>query len=391
MKRSVRKCREVFLLFAGVTLLLSGCASFDPRDTPPKQPVRAVEFRGVPEIKDLAKRARQVGNESYPKILSLLSENPSEAPQQFSIIFRTHASVKNLMNDDSGGFTWGRKIYLGLDWLTNTPGELDSYLVHEMTHVAQDYSWHRTEPCWTEGIADYVRFKLGYTNGWMCPQCSALYPHYTSGYTCAGAFLLFLDAQYGGGVVGKLNHELRHHSYSDAFFKNTTGKDLKELWSAFQQTPAYTPAAAELWKLEESAGYVNGRPPRKVSAEMIAKIDRARGLAAIKGIPGGALMAEALRFLDNLKDSNQLPGWAKGEKGRAEVQLNTVGIAGETNYPYQHTFTIRKNGDARVFHYTVSRESEQSVWRLKDAWCTDKSGQTVKSYSTTPSEASPKL
>jgi len=381
MKRSVRKCRKVFLLFAGIILLQSGCAGshfLDSRIAPPKQPVRAVEFRGVPEIKEFAERARQVGNESYPKILALLSENPSEAPQQFSIIFRNHASVKNLMNDGSGGFMQNGKIYLGLDWLTNTPAELDSYLVHEMTHVAQDYSWRRTSACWTEGIADYVRFKLGYTNGWMCPQCSALYPHYTSGYTCAGAFLLFLDTQYGDGVVAKLNHELRHHSYSDGFFKNTTGKDLKELWSAFQQTPAYTPAAAELWKLEKSAGYVNGRPPRKVSAETLAKIDRARGLAVIKEIPGGALMADAMRFLGSLKDSNQLPGWAKGEKGRAEVLLNTVGLAGETNYPYQHTFTARKNGDPRVFHYTVRRESEQSDWKLEQAWCTDKSGQTVK-------------
>ena len=52
-----------------------------------------------------------------------------------------------------------------------------------------------------KGIADYARYKVGFTKGWGCPECSGEFPHYTSGWSCAGAFLLYLDKTYGSNVV----------------------------------------------------------------------------------------------------------------------------------------------------------------------------------------------
>src|SRR5207244_1120657 len=108
----------------------------------------------------------------------------------------------------------------------SNPDNLDKILIHEMVHVAQSF---KVASYWREGLADYVRYKLGYTNGWACPQCSEDYPHYTSGYWCAGAFLLWMDAIYGTKLIHELNQALRRGSYSEELFSIVTGKTLAEL------------------------------------------------------------------------------------------------------------------------------------------------------------------
>ena len=379
MMRRFPPCGVALLLFALVHLC--GCATQRAVQFPdynPNEPVREVIFKDTPEITSLAERARIVGNESYPKILQLLGEKESEAPKHFDIVFQNHASVKTLMNDKSGGFMRRGKIYLGLDWLTNSPEELDSYLVHEIAHVAQDYHWWKTPPHWTEGLADYVHFKLGYTNTWECAECSAMYPHYTSGYGCAAAFLLFVEANYNSQIAVQLNEKLRHGKYSDAFFKDATGKDLAGLWKAFQQTSAFTPPAANILKLEESLGYVNGQPTRKTKPDAQQKLMQARNDAIIEEQPGGAVIADAYRFLKNLRENNQLPGWKKGEKGHSEIFLNKAELLSLPKYPFRYTVTARKNGDNFIYHYTIMRETADATWKLEKSWCADKNDRLIR-------------
>jgi hypothetical protein len=379
MMRCFGKFRAMLALFS-LTPLCS-CATrhiVQFPDHKPDEPVRAVIFKGAPEIPDLAERARKVGNDCYPKVLQVLGEKPSEALAHFDIVFQNHASMKTLMNDASGGYMSRGKIYLGLDWLTNSPQELDAYLVHEMAHVAQDYSWWRTPPHWTEGLADYADFKLGYTNSWECAQCSAMYPHYTSGYSCAAAFLLFVEPNYDSQIANQLNSALRKRTYSDEFFKDKTGKSLAELWTAFQQTPAFTPSAAELLKLEESLGYVDGRPTSKTKPDAQRKITRARKLAVMALRPGGAAMAEAYKFLAHLRDQGQLPGWNKSEKGRVDFVLNSQELAHAPQYPLRCTMRFTKDRDGLVYHYTLMREAEGAAWKLEKAWCTDKHDRLIR-------------
>lgn len=360
---------------------LSGCATRHVVQFPdhsPDEPVRAVIFKGVPEIPTLAERAREIGNETYPKILELLGEQASEAPKHFDIVFQKHASMKTLMNDASGGFMMRGKIYLGLDWLTNSPEELDSYLAHEVAHVAQDYDWWRSPPHWTEGLADYTHYKLGYTNSWACAECSAMYPHYTSGYSCAAAFLLFVEANYDSQVAIQLNQALRKRTYTDAFFKKTTGKDLAELWTAFQKTPAFLPSAAEMLKLEESLGYVDGHPTKKTKPGAQSKITRARTLAVMADRPGGAAMADAYKFLADLRDKGRLPGWRKDEKGQVAILLNKQELANDVKYPLRCTLKITKDRDDLVYHYALVREAEGAAWKLEKSWCTDKRERLIR-------------
>jgi hypothetical protein len=277
--------------------------------------VCSVEFNDVHESEELSQRAREAANEFYPKILALLQVKPSEAPEKFTVMFQKRASVKTLMNETSEGYTAGTKIHLSVGQFTNNPAALTPYLIHEMTHVAQSYRWAKVPPFWVEGIADYASFKLCPTNYWMCAQCSAQFPHYTSGYSCTAAFLGFLSDRYGPSLVPKLHQALRHRSYSDGFFKHATGRTLEQLWAEFQQTPAFTRSAAELLKVEETLGYVNGQPPKHASDIILKKAERLRITAMLKEHPGGALVADALKFLTQQKDAGEIPGWGKHETG----------------------------------------------------------------------------
>jgi len=75
---------------------LCGCATrhvVQFSDHKPDEPVRSVVFKGAPEIRSLAERARKVGDECYPKILQVLGEKPSEAPAHFDIVFQNHVSI----------------------------------------------------------------------------------------------------------------------------------------------------------------------------------------------------------------------------------------------------------------------------------------------------------
>jgi len=383
MTRCLGKCSAALAFFS--LAIFCGCATRHVVQFPdhkPDEPVRAVLFKCTPEIPNLAERARKVGNESYPKILQVLGEKPSEAPAHFDIVFQNHASMKTLMNDASGGFMERGKIYLGLDWLTNSPQELDAYLTHEVAHVAQDYDWWRTPPHWTEGLADYAHYKLGYTNSWICVECSALYPHYASGYSCAAAFLFFVEANYDPQIAMQLNKVLRNRTYTDAFFKKTTGKDLAELWAAFQKTPAFTSSAKDLLKLEASLGYVDGHPTKKTKPGAQQTIARARTLAVMAVQPSGAALADAYKFVANLRDKGQLPGWGTGEKGRVDLILNNQELANVPRYPLRCTLKITKDRDGLVYHFTVLRESKGAAWKLEKAWCSDKRGRLIRDLPT---------
>jgi hypothetical protein len=121
---------------------------------------------------------------------------------------------------------------------------------------------------WTEGIADYARIKLGHTNAWQCPQCDEHYPDYKTGYKCAAAFLLYLDAAFGSDTTRQLNAALRRAAYSDRFFAQATGKTLDQLWADFQTTRAYTPIAADFNELRQALDYTNSQPPKDLGPRL---------------------------------------------------------------------------------------------------------------------------
>jgi hypothetical protein len=283
---------------------------------------------------------------------------------------------------------------------------METVLVHELAHVTQAYRWLpwlRAPMYWHEGIADYVRFKLGYTNVLGCPQCSVEFPHYTSGFWCAGAFLLYLDTTYGPTVVRRLSTDLRHGRYSEKVFVETTGKTLDELLIEFQGTPAFTPVAAAVNKLYTALGYSNGKAPRDVETRFRAYLQRngeatnlppaigqmigeppkdvLRRYAVYRYLNGERGPLEAAGALIELLKRGELPGFLIGEKGQLNFGL-TEECHGAT-YPLSHNFSARKIGDvSSTYHYTVTKGAKDGPWQVQRAWRTVADGMVVEEYRT---------
>jgi hypothetical protein len=78
---------------------------------------------------------------------------------------------------------------------------------------------------------------------------------------------------------------------------------------------------------------------------------------------------EAMKFLKGMKERGEQPGWSKEDKGS---------IWGNPDLP--KTLDVQKNGDSSVYHYSVSRTSEDASWKLQRAWRTDAGDRTVDEY-----------
>jgi hypothetical protein len=260
-------------------------------------------------------------------------------------------------------------------WLGTNAAQLDDVLVHEMTHVAESYGRLKAGSYWGEGLADYVRYRLGYTTESDRPLCSIDFPHYGAGYCCAGAFLLFLDHNYDTDIGRKLNQVLRQHSYADEFFYKVTGRTLNELWAEFQRTPVFTADAKRVNRIQQRLGYVNGQPPKDIEARFDALVLRTRG---------GSNTVDALRFLRRESTKRSLPGFSKGERPfflRGERGGGSFVVPQETN---PDTFPLRRRlycyqGDTEI-NYSVVRDSWTSGWRIERAWQDGENGKPLREF-----------
>jgi hypothetical protein len=80
-------------------------------------------------------------------------------------------------------------------------------------------------------------------------------------------------------------------------------------------------------------------------------------------------------FLKSLKKKGHLPGWAKDDETVAEkakyIPRSTV----------SGCFVVqKKNGDSSVYHFQVSRASENQPWKLQKAWRTDQNDKTIEEF-----------
>lgn len=373
----------------------------------PVERVRKVDFCQRSDLKELADHARVFANVMYPRVCALLADEGDSPPRQFDIV------LKPLKSRNTGeAHLEARRIHVNSDYLTNHPARLEKFekvLVHEMAHLAQNYRsrrpffWSRdarSHAGWEEGIADYVLYQLLGTNGWDCPQCDTRYPHYTSGYTCTGAFLLYVEATCGSNLVQQLNRQLRRGSYSDAFFTNATGKSLEDWWTDFQKTPAYKPGALEAFKLQQALGYVDHQPPRDIVARFNRHVAQHADAFTRQAVNSGRLDSNSTKdlrtrmavylyftqpggtaeqFLTRLRDQGKLPGYANGEKGRFSSFLKFEEMESRT-FPATRTLVCSKQGDSSKYHYTVVRTSAESEWQLEEAWRSASDGSAIEEY-----------
>jgi hypothetical protein len=400
--RSVRRGS----LTASLSLaLLSGCST--PSAKPAAAgPVRRVDCSAAPDLKALGQRARETANRFYPAVCALLADGECDLPQSFDISFK-----KKLPHRHSGEARL-TEICLNLQYREQfkDPANLDFLVVHEMTHVAQRYYrpiipglvvYNANPPfAWQEGIADYVAFKLGFTNGWECAECSCLFPDYRHGYGCSGAFLLYVEQVYDSNLVRHLNTALRRAQYTDEFFYQATGKKLQTLWAEFQQTRAFTPGAARMLELHQTLGFKEGKPPKDIERRLSRHLEEHADAGTRKLIscaslaspqvgdlqlrlaitsyftqPGGT----AEGYMTGLFDNEELPGFSKGQKGGISGMLSVRNL--NLLFPAERSFTATKLGDPSTYHYTVIRPSSASPWQLQRAWRTDAEGQLADEYS----------
>ena len=84
-------------------------------------------------------------------------------------------------------------------------------------------------------------------------------------------------------------------------------------------------------------------------------------------------MEAALEFMRDMKEKGKVPGWPQNEKGM--IFPEAYSDSGPIN------FSARRFGDSSTYHYTVSRPSKDSPWKLERAWRTGQNGNTIEEYS----------
>jgi len=134
--------------------------------------------------------------------------------------------------------TGGDRVSYSPLWFQKHPEDID-VVTHEIMHIVQAYG-EGGGPWWvTEGIADYVRYKFGVDNAganWALPAYKEG-QKYDNGYRITARFLVWVEKSKPG-TVKILDKNMRDHTYTEEIWKNTTGKTLAELWTAYAINPA---------------------------------------------------------------------------------------------------------------------------------------------------------
>ncbi|MGC4232086.1 MAG: basic secretory protein-like protein [Niabella sp.] len=129
-------------------------------------------------------------------------------------------------------------IKVNPEWMIKNPEDID-VVTHEVMHIVQNYPGG-AGPGWvTEGVADYVRYKLGVNNAagnWRLPEFSEK-QHYTNAYRVTARFFVWIEKNYNKKLVKKLDHAMRTKTYTEDFWKKETGKTVDELWDNYKKNP----------------------------------------------------------------------------------------------------------------------------------------------------------
>lgn len=159
----------------------------------------------------------------YPKLAK--EYNRHTAKQVFISIDTAYKGVAE---------TGNAHIVISSRWLHTRPEDID-VVTHEGMHIVQDYG-ESVGPGWfTEGIADYARYKFGINNAaanWKLPAYKAG-QSYKNSYRITANFLLWIEQNIKPGIVKDLDKQLRDHKYTADSWTKLTGKTLDELWTSY--------------------------------------------------------------------------------------------------------------------------------------------------------------
>jgi len=192
----------------------------DPPLTVFRYPVHfVVDVSDAPDMKDWAHRTARLCERHYSMICDELMSDGFTPPTVIHMALR---------NDYKGVAQASRNRILGsAKYFKDRPNDVGA-MVHETAHCVQLYPGGKGNPGWlVEGVADYVRF---YKYEPVRPKPFA--PErakYDGSYQVTAAFLAYLVEKYDRELVKKLNAAMRAGKYTEAIWKDLTGKTLEEL------------------------------------------------------------------------------------------------------------------------------------------------------------------
>jgi hypothetical protein len=220
------------LLLAALALTGVPCAS-EPGASPPPDsgstrstPQFEADVSQVPDLQPWGHAAEAICDVWYPKIVTILHSDDRYRPLPAVVKIHFEKEMQGV------AYSSGGEIHIAANYVRSHPNDF-GMVVHELTHLVQRYPRNPNHAGWlVEGIADYVR--LAYFEPLLPrPRIDFTKAKYTDAYKTTAQFLIWLEARYGSDVVPKLNAALRGGTYSDAVFKDATGKEVAQLWSDF--------------------------------------------------------------------------------------------------------------------------------------------------------------
>jgi hypothetical protein len=184
-----------------------------------------VDCSDSPEMKDWAERAARLCERWYPAISEALASDGFKPPHHIKMkISRTYDGVAAAGGDEIIGST---------RYFTDHPDDVGA-LIHETTHVVQNYGGHDNPGWLVEGVADFVRFFLFEPKN--IGPIRARGARYDAGYRTTAAFLAYVSRRYDKTLVSKLNSAMRTGKYRPELFQELTGKTAEELDNEWRQT-----------------------------------------------------------------------------------------------------------------------------------------------------------
>lgn len=182
-----------------------------------------------PDAAAWAEKAKGIVSEWFPVVWQLMGTEGQTPPKELKIYFKQTLNVP--------AYAQGGSLYINGEWIQKHPDDF-GMMIHELTHIIQNYHGQGERPGWlVEGIADYIRW-WRYEPGADPTKINPLKNSYHDSYRITGMFLNWISNHYNKGIVPRLDKALRDGSYTDALFKDLTGKDLDTLWSEFAPKPA---------------------------------------------------------------------------------------------------------------------------------------------------------
>ena len=205
--------------------------------------------------KEFAEPSKVLVEEWYPKINAALFGPDHPLPyKEVKIIFEPSISQGVwLWRTVIPAYTDGNTIHVNSDYVSKLhqqdPDDFAGMLIHELTHVNQNYGNGGDVGWLSEGIADYVRHKYfakdivprlhldrnGNLRGFESDRDKGQFATegYLAGYTVTGGFLYWLEVRKDKDIVPALNRVLRDGRYSAKLFQEKCGAPLDALWREF--------------------------------------------------------------------------------------------------------------------------------------------------------------